>query len=57
MKCLNGMTPKVAISVVISLHSWSVSGKYFAQVSGILELLEVDEVMADRGFCDWNVIL
>jgi len=51
LKCLVGVTPSGAVSFVSSLYAGSISDKHITQVSGILDLLESDDVvMADKGF-------
>ena len=50
LKCLVGIAPHGSVTFVSSLYQGSISDKEITRRSGILSLLEEDEVMADKGF-------
>lgn len=50
LKCLVGIAPHGAVTFVSSLYQGSISDKEITRCSGILSLIEGDEVMADKGF-------
>ena len=50
LECLVGIAPHGAVTFVSSLYQGSISDKAITRCSGILSLIEGDEVMADMGF-------
>lgn len=50
LKCLVGIAPHGVVTFVSSLYQGSISDKEITRRSGILSLIEGDEVVADKGF-------